>query len=292
MEKKKVKILGISASPRRDGNTAGMVKYCLDWTKGMGYAETEYLTLADYKITPCIGCMKCFGYMAPVEDGYRCYDTDDDIKILAPKILESDGILVGFPIYAYGIPSLLNLLLEKLHHFGPMSFTKYAGTLRYKVMGIISQGGQTYGGQEINHMHMVARAAALGMYVVNAWPTVDAPMSESTHIGGILTCVDGTAIYGKKAWTKEGTRTLPPVSGSRNERTLKNLGRHMAVAAMSMKLGREAFAEQGYKEPETISFTRYSVKPKKGSYLDMLSKEGKVKIVDKAELEGLTRPRT
>lgn len=292
MDNMKVKILGISGSPRRDGNTAGMMKYCLEWTEKTGFAEIEYLSLADYKITPCTGCMKCFGYMAPAEDEYKCYDSDDDIKILAPKILECDGLLVGFPVYAYGIPSLLNLLLEKLHHYGPMSFTRFAGALRYKAMGIISQGGQPYGGQEVNHAHMVARAAALGMYVVNAWPTVDAPMVESTHIGGVLTCVDGTAIYGNKAWTKEGTRTLPPAAGSRNERTLKNLGRNMAIAAMTMKLGRKAFAEKGYKEPENISFTRYSLRPKKGTYLDGLVKQGKLAIVDKSELEELKRPRT
>jgi len=69
--------------------------------------------------------------------------------------------------------------------------------------------------------------------------------------------VDGSVIYGKNAWTKEGCRTIPPVSGSRNERTLKNLGRNLAVAATILKLGREAFGEKGYKEPEYISFTRY-----------------------------------
>jgi multimeric flavodoxin WrbA len=287
-----VKILGISGSPRRDGNTAGMVKYCLEWAKSTGYVETEYLSLADYKLTPCIGCMKCFGYMAPADDEYKCYDTDDDIKVLAPKVLECDGLLIGYPVYAYGIPGLLTIFLEKLHHFGPMSFTRHAGSLRFKAMGIISQGGQPYGGQEINHMHMVGRGSALGMYVVDSWPTAEAPMSESTHVGGILTCVDGTAVYGKNAWMKKGTRTMPPVAGSRNERTLKNLGRHLAVAAMTLKLGRETFKEKGFEEPEIMSFTRYSVKPKKGSYVEKLTKEGKVAFISKDELDAMKKPRS
>lgn len=285
MPGERVKILGISGSPRREGNTATMVKYCLEWAESTGFAETEYLSLADYKLVPCTSCQKCFGYMAPAEDPFICYDSNDDIKVLSPKLQESDGILIGFPVYAYGIPGALDILLEKMHHFGPMSFTKFSGGLKWKAFGIISQGGQVYGGQEINHMHMVARGQALGMYVVNAWPTVDAPMVESTHIGGMLTCVDGSVIYGKHAWMKGGTRTVPPVSGSRNERTLKNLGRHMAVAAMTLKLGRRAFAERGFKEPEPISFTRYSIKPKKGSYLEKLVKEGKMVYVSQKELE-------
>lgn len=291
MEELKVKILGISGSPRRDGNTASMLKYCLEWAETMGYVETEYLSLADYRITPCTGCMKCFGYMAPADEPFRCYDSDDDMKLLSPKVQECDGLLIGYPVYAYGITSILTIFLEKLHHFGPMSFTRFAGALRFKAMGIISQGGQPYGGQEVNHMHMVGRGATLGMYVVNSWPTFDAPMSESTHAGGILSCVDGSMVYGKEAWMKAGTRTIPPVSGSRNERTLKNLGRHLAVAAMTLKLGRKAFEKEGFKEPEVISFRRYSVRPKKGSYIEKLIEEGKVDFVSQQDLETEKKPR-
>lgn len=78
---------------------------------------------------------------------------------------------------------------------------------------------------------------------------------------------------------------MPPAQGSRNERTLKNLGKWLAVSAMFMKLGRMAFAESGFEEPEIIPFTRYSVKPKKGSYVDKLIKEGKVTFVSQEELE-------
>jgi len=285
MADEKVKILGVSGSPRRSGNTASMVKYCLEWAESMGYVETEYVSLANHKLVPCTGCMKCFGYMAPADDDYQCYDSDDDIKVLAPKVAACDGLLVGFPIYAAGVPSLFRCFMEKLHHFGPMSFTRHAGALRFKALGIISQGGRVYGAQETNHSIMCAQANGLGMYAVNAWPTVDASEPQSTHVGGVVTCVDGTAVYGKKAWTKEGCRTVPPVSGSRNERTLKNLGRNLAVTAMTLKLGREAFKEQGLNEPENISFARYSVRPKKGSYVDRLCKEGRVKFVSKEELE-------
>jgi hypothetical protein len=115
-------------------------------------------------------------------------------------------------------------------------------------------------------------------------------MPSSTFLGGILTTIDGSVIYGKNAWKKEGTRTIPPVSGVRNERTLKNLGRHLAEAAMLMKLGREAFRKGGYKEAEIRSFTRYSVKPKKGSYVDKMIKEGKVTFVSQEELQAKMKP--
>ena len=281
----KVKILGISGSPRKGGNTAGMVKYCLEWAEKTGFAETDYVTLADYNIQICNGCLKCFGYMAPADDPPQCYEYNDDSKILNAKVLDADGILLGFPVYVYGIPGLVKNFLDKLHHFGPMSLTPYSGALMWKAMGIISQGGQVYGGQELNHHAVAAVAQSLGMYVVTAWPTIDAPMPSSSHVGGMVTLVDAMNIYGRDAWRKENTRTVPPASGSRNERTLKNLGRHLAVAALSLKLGRQAFLASGYEEPEKISFTRYAVKPKSGSYVEKLINEGKMVFVSGDELE-------
>jgi len=282
----KVRILGISGSPRKDGNTAGMVKFCLEAAETMGYVETEYLSLADYEFKPCTGCMRCFGFMAPADDEYKCYDHEDDgIKFLAPKVAACDGLLLGLPIYSGGPPGLFRIFMEKLHHFGPMSFTKYSGGLRYRAMGIITQGGQLYGGQETNFMLLSALGSILGMYIANAWPTSDAPMPSSTFFGGVLTTIDGSVVYGKNAWRKEGTRTVPPVSGSRNERSLKNLGRHLAESAMVMKLGRETFNKAAFKETEVIPFTKYSVKPKPGSYVDKLIKEGKVTFVSQEELK-------
>jgi multimeric flavodoxin WrbA len=282
----KIKILGINGSPRKGGNTSEMVKYSLEWAERLGYVETEYVSLADYKWYPCTGCMKCFGFMAPADDPYQCYEfPDDGIKVLAPKIAECDGLLLAFPIYTGGVPGMFRCFHEKLHHFAPMSFTQHAGSLRYKALGVISQGGQLYGGQEFNYYHIAHMAISQGMLTAAAWPTIDAPMPQSTFIGGMISTIDGKKIYGKNAWRKEETRTVPPAQGSRNERTLKNLGRWLAVASMLMKLGRTAFAESGFEEPELIPFTKYSVKPKKGSYVDKLIKEGKVTFVSQEDLE-------
>ena len=285
MAQERVKILGVSGSPRRIGNTSTMVQFCLEQAESLGYVDIEYISLADYKLVPCTGCMKCFGYMAPADDPYQCYESNDDIKIFAPKVAECDGLLLGYPVYSGGVPSLFRILMEKLHHFAPMSFTRHAGALRFKALGIISQGGALYGAQELTNRIIAAWGSGMGMYVVNSWPTVDAPQPQSTFTSGILTCIDGIQIYGKAAWTKEATRTVPPVAGARNERTLRNLGRHLAVGAMTMKLGRKAFLEGGYKEPGLISFTKYAIRPKAGTYVDKLVKEGKVVYIGPEQLE-------
>jgi multimeric flavodoxin WrbA len=275
----KVKILGISGSPRKEGNTATMVRYCLEQAETLGYVETEYLSLADCKLYPCTGCTKCFGPDAP-DAPYQCYEhPDDDIKTIIPKMVACDGLLLGFPVYVAGVPSLFRMFHEKCAVFGPMAYSPYSCAMRYKALGVISQGRMLYGGQEINHFRIAELAVQWGALPSASWPTRDAPMPQSSWIGGMLTTIDSRDIRDKKAWSEAETVTVPPIQGIRNERTLKNLGRWLAVNAMVVKLGRTAFKQAGYAEPEIIGSPQYKGKPKKGTYLERMVKEGKVTCV-------------
>jgi hypothetical protein len=66
-------------------------------------------------------------------------------------------------------------------------------------------------------------------------------------------------------------------------RSIRNTGRHTAYAAMLSKMGKQACEASGVKEPEIIPFPRYSIKPKQGSWLEKLMKEGKVEYVPKGK---------
>jgi len=48
---------------------------------------------------------------------------------------------------------------------------------------------------------------------------------------------------------------------------------------MTLKPARKPFEEAHYEEPELMPFTRYSVKPREGPYVNKLIKEGKVAFV-------------
>ena len=51
-------VLGISGSTRRNGNTADLVNVILERCQGAGIT-TEFVSLAEKKIHPCLGCEKC-----------------------------------------------------------------------------------------------------------------------------------------------------------------------------------------------------------------------------------------
>ena len=54
-----MRVLGISGSPRHNGNTDIMVHTALDLLAGQGL-QTEFLSLADRPVKPCVGCRGCF----------------------------------------------------------------------------------------------------------------------------------------------------------------------------------------------------------------------------------------
>lgn len=117
------------------------------------------------------------------------------------------------------------------------------------------------------------------MWPVGPWPTTEDPAPVASFQGAFVSAVDAKKIYAKDAISKKECRTVPPTQGVRNERSIRNLGRHIGVAAMILKLGRMEFEKRGFQEPEIIGFSRYSQKPKKGTWLEKLMNEGKVKYV-------------
>ena len=101
----KMKILGLSCSARRHGNTASALITALDRLRGLG-VDTEMTYLIDYDIKPCRNCeMECYR-------NKNC-PTPDDSKKLADLLEECDGLIVGSPVYNGTIPSVLAAFLER-----------------------------------------------------------------------------------------------------------------------------------------------------------------------------------
>ena len=91
-------VVGISGSPRRNGNTACLIKKSLEEIETHGI-ETELISLSEYNITDCRGCERC-------KDSYSCVIKDDMQKIY-PKLVSADAIVVGSPTYFYGMTAIM-----------------------------------------------------------------------------------------------------------------------------------------------------------------------------------------
>jgi multimeric flavodoxin WrbA len=124
-----MKILGISTSLRKGGNTEILVKEALSGAKNAGI-ETEFLTLIGKTIQPCHGCFAC------TKKG-RC-KLKDDMQGIFPKLLEADGIILGTPVYLWSLSGLAKVFIDRT-----FSLRHPTLSLANKVGGIIVVGSRT-----------------------------------------------------------------------------------------------------------------------------------------------------
>ncbi len=101
----KKKILGISASFRRNGNSAQMLQAFLKGAEAAG-AQTETIYLADCNMHYCTGCWHC------KETGSCVFN--DDIHMIAEKIMAADAIVLASPIYFYAISGQLKTMIDRM----------------------------------------------------------------------------------------------------------------------------------------------------------------------------------
>lgn len=112
-------ILGVVGSPRKNGNTDILVSRMLDGARDSG-AAVEKIFLGDLKITECDGCHACW-------KTERCAK-DDDMQALYPKIIGSDLIVFGTPVYWYGPTALMTGFLDRFVYFNcPATRAKIRG---------------------------------------------------------------------------------------------------------------------------------------------------------------------
>ena len=101
------KILILAGSPRKGGNTDRLVEA---FVKGACDDNTiEIVSVADYKVNPCIGCNSCF-----TREENRCFQNDDMTKIYE-KLAKADTVIIASPVYFYGISAQLKAIVDRLH---------------------------------------------------------------------------------------------------------------------------------------------------------------------------------
>jgi multimeric flavodoxin WrbA len=99
-----MKVLGVSGSPRKDGNSDVATKTILETLHDFG--ETEFIRIADYNIEHCIGCGRC-------KKLQRCAIEDDDLQQLLNKWREADLLIVGAPVYWLSPPGLMKDFIDR-----------------------------------------------------------------------------------------------------------------------------------------------------------------------------------
>jgi len=174
-----MRVVGIVCSPRKRGNTEILVREALDAIQEFG-EETELITVAGKTITPCDGCLKC------VETGV-CR-INDDIQEIHQQLLQSDGIIIGTPVYFINVTAQAKAIMDR----------SYALFVHHKLRGKVAGG------------IVVARRVGAGQVlgILNSYFLIN-----RMHVAGI-----GIGYGREKGAVKEGVGGAPSTSALEESR--------------------------------------------------------------------------
>lgn len=99
-----VNIIALYGSPRRDGNSAALLRQAVAGAREQG-AEVDEIMLRDYKISPCLEIYSC------IKDGV-CAIKDDFPEILG-KLENSSGIMLASPIFFYTVSAHTKIFMDR-----------------------------------------------------------------------------------------------------------------------------------------------------------------------------------
>lgn len=101
------KIVVLVGSVRKNGNTDLLARAFVDGARKNN--DVEVVSVADYRVNPCIGCNTCFA-----RENHECFQKDD-MDLIYEKLLEADIIVAASPVYFYGISAQLKAVVDRLH---------------------------------------------------------------------------------------------------------------------------------------------------------------------------------
>ena len=103
------KIVVITGSPRKNGNSFAMTDAFIKAAEAKGHTVTRF-DAAMKNVGGCHACETCF------KTGKAC-SFDDDFNTIASDILEADAVVFTMPVYWYSIPAQVKGVIDKLFSY-------------------------------------------------------------------------------------------------------------------------------------------------------------------------------
>ena len=109
-----MKVVSVNGSPRRDGNTALMLRRVGGRLGAAGF-EVHEIYLEGMDLQPCGGCGLC----AQAKDG-KCHGREDDGNELIAQSRAADVILLGSPVYFGSLTAQIKMYMDRVGYVSRM----------------------------------------------------------------------------------------------------------------------------------------------------------------------------
>lgn len=116
-----MKILILNGSPKCDkSDTMHITRAFIEGMNEFEENTVQTVHVIDKHIEYCKGCFLC------MRNGGNCV-YNDDMRELLEEILESDLLILSFPLYCYGMPAPLKALIDRTLPLSSMAMRKVDG---------------------------------------------------------------------------------------------------------------------------------------------------------------------
>lgn len=217
-----MKILAIVGTGRKNGNVSKICRNIINGAEAAGI-EGELINLFDYKINYCTGCRTCS------KDGNgKCFHNDDFEKIVC-KIIASDIIILGSPVYWGNVSAIMKTFFDrhmsveyiypKGNEYQRLPFFKKFSTLITETRKIKLRSG-------LNHKRFIIVTAMTGFAITDIFSRQASLFMKSIkkYIYGMKGVVIKTFVY---------TDTLFKFSKNKEEKILRRafgFGMHLKIS--------------------------------------------------------------
>jgi multimeric flavodoxin WrbA len=171
-----MRVLGISGSPRHGGNTDLLINTALGVLTEQGL-ETEFLSLADRTIQPCLACGGCMK-----SEVVQCLQDDPAFDGILEKFAAADGILIGSPVYFGSATPQTMSLLDRVGYVS----RRHPQLLRRKVGAAIvvaRRAGRTFTFAQLNYFFLISEMIVPGSSYWNVATGREKGEVEDDHEG-------------------------------------------------------------------------------------------------------------
>lgn len=145
-----MKVVAFNGSPRKEGNTAALIKHVLKELEKEGI-ETETVHIGGKSIHGCIACGKCFE-----NKDKKCVIDKDVVNDCIEKMIDADGIILASPTYFADLTPELKALIDRA------GFVAIANDqmFRYKIgaaVVAVRRAGSIHVFDSINHFYTISQ---------------------------------------------------------------------------------------------------------------------------------------
>ncbi len=184
-----MKLLGMSFGTKlskapNGGTNEILIKEALMAAEEKG-AEVEFIRMLDYKIEPCRGCVSCVMDITQGGSG-KCL-SKDDMNFIDEKVLDSDALIFGAPVYVLGPTGLVKIVADR---WGPSHDTFWRGMAK-EIAKKTGKGGP----DERSFKNRVAGLIVTGGATTPHWVSFGLPLMYTLCFSRHFMPIDNLAVF-------------------------------------------------------------------------------------------------